>query len=1143
MNTNLKKNKLLSLVLALILVIGTNSMPSFADSVSASSVNITVAAQAYGGFLAPLDLVSVSSDISDTYGYTDSVTDGISVLDALIKIHEVIFGEDFTAEAASEFLAVSGGYVTKVFGESTSAFGFLINGGYPNDGTESSYGGYNGTTITTQKISENDKIDFFVYQDLSDYLDKYTWIDGDLKIKPGTDVEISVKSSYVMNGYLYKTSADFKSSAETCESVSLGWVNISSGAVTEISGLYTDEDGKAVINIPEDIECGTYYITAMGTDVSDVPVIMNPAMLTVTNDAVDESVHVTDIEMQSALTLTEGDIKPIQYSVKPDNATDKSVAWSSDNEAAATVSDGKVTAVKEGSAIITATSADGGITASCTVTVERKKQPLPIETMNAIAKKYSESGIAADANAPWLAADMENYCEVFADTEFCLSDEQKQQYVDLIADSVNNASAPSDLSKYIIALSSLGFDPTNVVKSDFSSLNIVEKLSNLIDEQNAKVTNVYTLPYVIIAMTQEKDYLSGEQKDFLINSAKSQKNSWQNTKWGTDAIATMITALSPYYESDSEVKTMLDESVNLIKNVQSETGSCGNAASTGLVITALSSLGIDASEFKNNNNSLIDGLMLYISDSNDGFKPTNNTFATEQGFRGLVSWQILKNNIKKNAFDFSSLPKKTAQASWAKNCPVTFEVIPSDAIVEIEGQSAVYENKFDLTAGEYNYTVSKDGYTEKKSVVTVSEEEQNNHTPKNIKVSLSDKPTSGSSKISTKIKIMMHSKNACNGKFTYKNNAREYTALASGSVSLSSGQTVFDALNTFAVENKISFEEKTFGYISKIGSDEEFDHGSNSGWMFSVNGTVSNKGCRDVILTGNSTVIWFYTDDCTNEYGSEKWHSSGGGSSSSTVNVKFDTNGADEVKDITVAKNNTITKPADPVRDGYVFAGWYTDKKLTKEFDFSEKVTANITLYAKWEKKDAELVDDKDFVNPFTDVTEDAWYYTYALYAAKNNIMNGVSENEFSPDTNLTRAMFVTILYRIDGSSQLGTASFDDVDEGSWYSGSVAWAAENKLVNGISENEFAPGMNITREQAAAILARYAKYKGEDTESTNDFDISSFTDSGDISSYAVNAICYAVSKGYINGKSKTHICPAENMTRAETAALIMRFCEE
>ena len=389
----------------------------------------------------------------------------------------------------------------------------------------------------------------------------------------------------------------------------------------------------------------------------------------------------------------------------------------------------------------------------------------------------------------------------------------------------------------------------------------------------------------------------------------------------------------------------------------------------------------------------------------------------------------------------------------------------------------------------------------------------------------------------------MHSKNACNGKFTYKNNAREYTALASGSVSLSSGQTVFDALNTFAVENKISFEEKTFGYISKIGSDEEFDHGSNSGWMFSVNGTVSNKGCRDVILTGNSTVIWFYTDDYTNEYGSEKWHSSGGGSSSSTVNVKFDTNGADEIKDITAAKNKTITKPADPVRDGFVFAGWYTDKKLTKEFDFSEKVTANITLYAKWEKKDAESGDDKDFVNPFTDVTEDAWYYTYALYAAKNNIMNGVSENEFAPDANLTRAMFVTILYRIDETSESGTTSFDDVAEGSWYSDAVAWAAENKLVNGISENEFAPGMNITREQAAAILARYAKYKGEDTESANDFDISSFTDSGDISSYAVNAICYAVSKGYINGKSKTHICPAENMTRAETAALIMRFCEE
>ena len=156
--------------------------------------------------------------------------------------------------------------------------------------------------------------------------------------------------------------------------------------------------------------------------------------------------------------------------------------------------------------------------------------------------------------------------------------------------------------------------------------------------------------------------------------------------------------------------------------------------------------------------------------------------------------------------------------------------------------------------------------------------------------------------------------------------------------------------------------------------------------------------------------------------------------------------------------------------------------------------------------------------------------------------MNGVSENEFAPNQTLTRAMLVTILYRVEGSPRLESDStFSDVSLSDWYGAPIIWAAENGIVNGVSETEFAPNNAITREQIAAIMYRYANAKGYDV-TQGGMAVREYEDYESISSWASEAMQWAVNTKLINGKTETTVCPQDNATRAEAATIIMRFIE-
>ena len=178
---------------------------------------------------------------------------------------------------------------------------------------------------------------------------------------------------------------------------------------------------------------------------------------------------------------------------------------------------------------------------------------------------------------------------------------------------------------------------------------------------------------------------------------------------------------------------------------------------------------------------------------------------------------------------------------------------------------------------------------------------------------------------------------------------------------------------------------------------------------------------------------------------------------------------------------------------------------------------------------------------PFADVSSTQWFYDAVSYVYSHNLMNGIGDATFDPSGTTTRGMIVTILYRYEGSPTAGMSGFSDVAARQYYAAPVAWAAAHGIVNGYPNGTFVPNAPITREQFAAILYRYAQYKGFDVSGKADL-YAAFTDAGQVSGYARDAMAWANYEGLINGVTTTTLQPGGSATRAQAAAILMRFCE-
>lgn len=352
-----------------------------------------------------------------------------------------------------------------------------------------------------------------------------------------------------------------------------------------------------------------------------------------------------------------------------------------------------------------------------------------------------------------------------------------------------------------------------------------------------------------------------------------------------------------------------------------------------------------------------------------------------------------------------------------------------------------------------------------------------------------------------------------------------------------------------------------------VGFDLEAPEGVTK-FKYAFDATISETAKEENVetLPGNKTGVAFYFKDKTAKTVTVQWVAEGddattykpmtfsvdlsgvayyqapshggsgssGGSASTTYTLTFETNGGNAISKVTKNKGTTIDLAQyAPTKSGATFEGWYADKGLTKKIT-SVKLDANTTVYAKWTEAPVSSL-------PFGDVKTADWFYNDVKYVYEKGMMAGTAADVFAPNATTTRAMIVTILYRLEGSPAVtGTSAFVDVPAGQWYTDAVNWAAANQIVNGTSATTFAPNDSITREQMAAILYRYAQYKGYDV--TKKADLSGYSDNGQVSAYAKDALAWANAAKLINGVTNTTLAPQGNATRAQVSAILHRFCD-
>lgn len=333
--------------------------------------------------------------------------------------------------------------------------------------------------------------------------------------------------------------------------------------------------------------------------------------------------------------------------------------------------------------------------------------------------------------------------------------------------------------------------------------------------------------------------------------------------------------------------------------------------------------------------------------------------------------------------------------------------------------------------------------------------------------------------------------------------------------------------------------ERSFRFLFSLAKDPEAEATENKDTTFSV--THCAFGID--IIDGNY------------EKPSHSGSSSSGSSSTVTPVTKYTVNkpadsaeGKVSVSPSGAEKGDTVTvtvTPADGYKTGNVTV---TDKSGNKvsvsgsDNKYTFKMPAsNVTVKVTYEKTAAAEQPVQPITLPFKDVKTDRWSYSAIKYAYENKLFSGTSADKFSPTDEMTRGMLVTVLYRFAGEPAVnGDAGFADIKSGDWYAKAVAWAKANNIVSGVSAAEFAPNKDITREQMAAILHRYAAYKSYSTAANGS--IAGFNDNANVSAFAKDAVSWAVGEKLISGTGNNTLAPKGNATREQVAAILQRFAE-
>ncbi len=408
-----------------------------------------------------------------------------------------------------------------------------------------------------------------------------------------------------------------------------------------------------------------------------------------------------------------------------------------------------------------------------------------------------------------------------------------------------------------------------------------------------------------------------------------------------------------------------------------------------------------------------------------------------------------------------------------------------------------------VTAPDVSYTVNgekpEESYALKYGANTFdieASDESGNTGVFKLSVTRQSAPETGGGDITVRFTLYGDEKHGEDKTHTYTDDKNSLPVwITQKAYTLPAGSTVFDLVERALDQAGLEYK-KDGSYITEIDGLGEFENGPLSGWLYLVNGSRPEVGLSEYTLKNGDKVIMHYTDDFTSEDsnpGSGSGNSGNSGSSSSGSTDSGQTDGDGDKEDS--SENN--------------------DKFPTvNKFD----------------------------ENTFADVGADAWYYDSVKFVYEKNLMQG-TDIGFEPDTHMTRAMLVTVLYRMENilkeTKQYEENGFADVDKDAWYAKAVNWAAAEGIVVGVDENHFAPDEYVTREQMTLIFHRYVRSKGYSAEVRANLD--RFSDKDDISDWAKDSLAWAVEAGLIKGTSETTLSPSDSTTRAEMAAVITRLC--
>ena len=378
---------------------------------------------------------------------------------------------------------------------------------------------------------------------------------------------------------------------------------------------------------------------------------------------------------------------------------------------------------------------------------------------------------------------------------------------------------------------------------------------------------------------------------------------------------------------------------------------------------------------------------------------------------------------------------------------------------------------------------------------------------------------------------------------------------------LQENATVYDLFTEAMSDAGLRYIGAESNYVSTIYAPScmgsyalsEFTNGKKSGWMYTVNGSHPNQGLKNWTLKDGDVVVWHYVNDYSHEvadwFNDPKYPSLGNGTYYNGWLRAADIAPEQYVqqllgKILTVGKHGTVEPKLTFQHIGKSVT--FTFKPDTgykvKDVKVNGKSVGAVKTYT-IDKLTVSTRIEVEFTNgklPFTDVRESDWFYEDVVFAYENGLFAGTSDTTFSPNASMTRAMLVTVLYRLEGEPTVyGRSGFSDVQYNGYYEDAVTWAAGNGIVNGTSTTMFSPNANVTREQMAAILYRYAQYKKYNTAASSS--LNGFTDYATVSGYAVTPMQWSVAEKLVNG-SAGKLMPTGNATRAQVAAILHRFVE-